>query len=208
MKACQAVKGYEKKVFHFKHPSYLQLKFSCNFWNFEFIPNSFSHMCLPTSLTFLTISSFEIILLSLCYLLQCKRIVFEYGPMILLNAEHLLESNDICTILHACNSPKAEWALAVKKIEHMSRMVWTLWPKFADENQLDDDVSSFCMYICHQKKILSLQIVNYGSDIKFVNCKLCFSVIQIIYYYLQLIFFLQKLRQDYESFSFVLEFDM
>lgn len=38
---------------------------------------------------------------------KCKRIVFEYGPMILLNAEHLLESNDICTILHACNSPKA-----------------------------------------------------------------------------------------------------
>ncbi|WOH01962.1 hypothetical protein DCAR_0521349 [Daucus carota subsp. sativus] len=39
---------------------------------------------------------------------KCKRIVFEYGPMILLNAEHLIESNDICTILHACNSPKAD----------------------------------------------------------------------------------------------------
>lgn len=38
---------------------------------------------------------------------KCKRIVFEYGPMILLKAEHLLESNDICTILHDCNSPKA-----------------------------------------------------------------------------------------------------
>ncbi|KAK1398121.1 Proactivator polypeptide [Heracleum sosnowskyi] len=38
---------------------------------------------------------------------KCKRMVLEYGPMILQNAEHLLESNDICTILRACNSPKA-----------------------------------------------------------------------------------------------------
>lgn len=38
---------------------------------------------------------------------QCKRMVFEYGPIILANAEHLLEANDICTMLHACESSKA-----------------------------------------------------------------------------------------------------
>ncbi|WOG93162.1 hypothetical protein DCAR_0312443 [Daucus carota subsp. sativus] len=37
---------------------------------------------------------------------QCKKMVFEYGPILLVNAEHLLESNDICTMLHACESPK------------------------------------------------------------------------------------------------------
>ncbi|KAK1383411.1 Saposin B domain-containing protein [Heracleum sosnowskyi] len=36
---------------------------------------------------------------------QCKKMVFEYGPVILMNAEHLLESNDVCTMLHACESP-------------------------------------------------------------------------------------------------------
>lgn len=41
------------------------------------------------------------------YETKCKRMVFEYGPIILLNAEHLLESSDICTMLHACNSPQA-----------------------------------------------------------------------------------------------------
>ncbi|KAK8519417.1 hypothetical protein V6N12_025456 [Hibiscus sabdariffa] len=40
------------------------------------------------------------------YVKKCKKIVFEYGPLILVNAEHFLESTDICTILHACNGPK------------------------------------------------------------------------------------------------------
>lgn len=38
---------------------------------------------------------------------QCKRMVFEYGPVILANAEQLLETTDICKALHACNSTKA-----------------------------------------------------------------------------------------------------
>lgn len=38
---------------------------------------------------------------------QCKRMIFEYGPIILANAEHLLESNDVCTMIHACELPKA-----------------------------------------------------------------------------------------------------
>ncbi|KAF3447984.1 hypothetical protein FNV43_RR08691 [Rhamnella rubrinervis] len=36
------------------------------------------------------------------YMKKCKRVVFEYGPLILANAEKFLETNDICTTLHAC----------------------------------------------------------------------------------------------------------
>ncbi|KAK6118210.1 hypothetical protein DH2020_047996 [Rehmannia glutinosa] len=35
---------------------------------------------------------------------KCKRLVFEYAPIILVNAEQFLETNDVCTILHACDS--------------------------------------------------------------------------------------------------------
>ncbi|CAI9774772.1 unnamed protein product [Fraxinus pennsylvanica] len=38
------------------------------------------------------------------YAKKCKRLVFEYGPLILVNAEQFLEKNDLCTALHACNS--------------------------------------------------------------------------------------------------------
>ncbi|KAF5471451.1 hypothetical protein F2P56_008240 [Juglans regia] len=41
------------------------------------------------------------------YVKKCKRMVFEYGPLILANAEKFLETTDICTVLHACNSPAA-----------------------------------------------------------------------------------------------------
>ncbi|KAE8718276.1 putative Cytochrome P450 [Hibiscus syriacus] len=40
------------------------------------------------------------------YVKKCKKMVFEYGPLILVNAEHFLETTDICTILHACNGAK------------------------------------------------------------------------------------------------------
>ncbi|XWS09482.1 hypothetical protein CRYUN_Cryun40dG0088500 [Craigia yunnanensis] len=40
------------------------------------------------------------------YVKKCKRIVFDYGPLILANAEHFLETTDVCTILHACNGAK------------------------------------------------------------------------------------------------------
>ncbi|KAK6943390.1 Saposin-like type B, region 1 [Dillenia turbinata] len=36
------------------------------------------------------------------YVKKCKKLVFEYGPLILANAEQFLESTDICTALHAC----------------------------------------------------------------------------------------------------------
>jgi saposin len=35
---------------------------------------------------------------------KCKRLVFEYTPVILVNAEQFLETNDICAILHTCDS--------------------------------------------------------------------------------------------------------
>ncbi|XP_050383551.1 uncharacterized protein LOC126800265 [Argentina anserina] len=37
------------------------------------------------------------------YVKKCKRLVFQYGPLILVNAEEYLEKTDICTALHACN---------------------------------------------------------------------------------------------------------
>ncbi|XP_031264593.1 prosaposin-like isoform X1 [Pistacia vera] len=39
------------------------------------------------------------------YVKKCKKMVFEYGPLILTNAEQFLETTDVCTMLHACNSP-------------------------------------------------------------------------------------------------------
>jgi saposin len=33
---------------------------------------------------------------------KCKKLVFEYGPLVLVNAEEYLVKNDICTLLRAC----------------------------------------------------------------------------------------------------------
>uniref|UniRef100_A0A0D6R2G8 Saposin B-type domain-containing protein n=1 Tax=Araucaria cunninghamii TaxID=56994 RepID=A0A0D6R2G8_ARACU len=38
------------------------------------------------------------------YTKECKRLVFEYGPLILTNMEKYLDSNDICSELHVCES--------------------------------------------------------------------------------------------------------
>ncbi|GMH10008.1 hypothetical protein Nepgr_011849 [Nepenthes gracilis] len=39
------------------------------------------------------------------YMKKCKALVFEYGPLILTNAEKFLEKSDICTSFHACTLP-------------------------------------------------------------------------------------------------------
>lgn len=36
---------------------------------------------------------------------QCKKLVFEYGPVILINAEKFLEKKDLCAALHLCKTP-------------------------------------------------------------------------------------------------------
>ncbi|KAK9920284.1 hypothetical protein M0R45_028842 [Rubus argutus] len=41
------------------------------------------------------------------YVKKCKRIVFQYGPLFLVNAEEYLEKTDVCTALHACNPSTA-----------------------------------------------------------------------------------------------------
>ncbi|KAA0050414.1 hypothetical protein IC582_019925 [Cucumis melo] len=46
-------------------------------------------------------------LLSLCDSInyrvkECKKLVFEYGPLILANSEKILEQTDICKAIHAC----------------------------------------------------------------------------------------------------------
>ncbi|CAN8278811.1 unnamed protein product [Cochlearia groenlandica] len=37
---------------------------------------------------------------------KCKKLVFEYGPLILVNAEEYLVKNDVCTLLRACPAEK------------------------------------------------------------------------------------------------------
>jgi len=37
---------------------------------------------------------------------QCKRLVLQYIPLILVNGEKFLEKNDICEILKACDAGK------------------------------------------------------------------------------------------------------
>jgi len=58
-------------------------------------------------------SEFEIIqlLLKECnklqgHVQQCKRLVLQYIPLILVNGEKFLEKNDVCTILKACDAGK------------------------------------------------------------------------------------------------------
>jgi saposin len=38
---------------------------------------------------------------------KCKTLVFEYGPLILVNAEEFLVKNDVCTLLRACPPEKS-----------------------------------------------------------------------------------------------------
>ncbi|XP_021893848.1 prosaposin isoform X2 [Carica papaya] len=46
---------------------------------------------------------------------QCKKMVFEYGPLILVNAEQFLEKTDVCTMLGACK-PGTEKASEVVNV--------------------------------------------------------------------------------------------
>lgn len=40
------------------------------------------------------------------YSKKCKQLVFEYAPVIMVNAEQFLETNDICSAIHACDGPE------------------------------------------------------------------------------------------------------
>ncbi|XP_055807572.1 uncharacterized protein LOC129876228 [Solanum dulcamara] len=53
------------------------------------------------------------------YANKCKKMVFEYAPVILINAENFLEKNDVCTILHACQP-------AIDKEEALPKMQTSL----------------------------------------------------------------------------------
>ncbi|XP_019184325.1 PREDICTED: prosaposin-like [Ipomoea nil] len=48
---------------------------------------------------------------------KCKKLVFEYAPLILVNAEQFLETNDVCTLLHVCPSPTIGIDLALPRME-------------------------------------------------------------------------------------------
>ncbi|XP_043725437.1 prosaposin [Telopea speciosissima] len=38
------------------------------------------------------------------YVKECKKLVFEYGPLLMDNAEQFLEMTDVCAVLHACKT--------------------------------------------------------------------------------------------------------
>ncbi|KAJ6407675.1 hypothetical protein OIU84_011045 [Salix udensis] len=48
------------------------------------------------------------------YAKKCKRLVFEYGPLILINAEQFLETTDVCTLLHACKDSGEQASTTLK----------------------------------------------------------------------------------------------
>ncbi|KAL3536600.1 hypothetical protein ACH5RR_005061 [Cinchona calisaya] len=54
------------------------------------------------------------------YVEKCKRLVFEYVPVILVNAEQFLETKDICTMLHACDSAAQGLASSEKSMHAAS----------------------------------------------------------------------------------------
>lgn len=41
------------------------------------------------------------------YAQECKRLIFQYGPLILANGEKFLETTDICAYMHACQANQA-----------------------------------------------------------------------------------------------------
>ncbi|CAK9319813.1 unnamed protein product [Citrullus colocynthis] len=44
---------------------------------------------------------------------ECKKLVFEYGPLILANSEKILEQTDICKAIHACpGEPRGDNAVS------------------------------------------------------------------------------------------------
>ncbi|CAA7389290.1 unnamed protein product [Spirodela intermedia] len=45
------------------------------------------------------------------YKQQCKKLVFEYGPLILVNAEKFLETTDVCVTIRACKPSPTETAV-------------------------------------------------------------------------------------------------
>lgn len=53
------------------------------------------------------------------YAQKCKSMVFEFGPLLLTNAEKFIEEADICNRFHACRNPQgdAEQALVEGNIE-------------------------------------------------------------------------------------------
>lgn len=41
------------------------------------------------------------------YMKKCKSLVFEFGPMILIDAQKFIEKTDICSTFHACSKPQS-----------------------------------------------------------------------------------------------------
>ncbi|RWW27457.1 hypothetical protein GW17_00008103 [Ensete ventricosum] len=42
------------------------------------------------------------------YAKKCKKMVLEYGPLILVNAENFLQKNDVCAAIRACQDSEED----------------------------------------------------------------------------------------------------
>ncbi|XP_064946693.1 uncharacterized protein LOC135671640 isoform X2 [Musa acuminata AAA Group] len=52
------------------------------------------------------------------YVKECKKLVLQYGPLILVNGEKFLENTDVCTAIHACKTSKVELISTVLVAEY------------------------------------------------------------------------------------------
>ncbi|RWW23926.1 hypothetical protein GW17_00011806 [Ensete ventricosum] len=52
------------------------------------------------------------------YVKECKKLVLQYGPLILINGEKFLENTDVCTAIHACKTSKVELISTVLVAEY------------------------------------------------------------------------------------------
>lgn len=96
LKACYSMENYETKV----RETFFLL---CEFSSFHKSWLQLSSWTLRT-LKWTSLRSNELECGPMIFL-QCKKMVFEYAPLLIANTAQFLETHDICITVHACNAP-------------------------------------------------------------------------------------------------------
>ncbi|RRT41849.1 hypothetical protein B296_00057488, partial [Ensete ventricosum] len=95
LKGCNKMGNYAKKV---SFPIFICLVVCGSFYRFQ--PNSVNYL--------LIINMAKMTLAFLFFFSQCKKMVLEYGPLILINAENFLQKNDVCAAIRACQDSEED----------------------------------------------------------------------------------------------------
>ncbi|KAH1235284.1 Prosaposin [Glycine max] len=123
------------------------------------------------------------------YANKCKRMVFEYGHLIFDHAEKILETTDICTIIHACRSSDVAGQQAFLSGEHeLSCKLFELSRKpdacalceeystkvldYLNENKTQQEIIDILHNICHQTssfKQKCITLVDYYAPLFFLE---------------------------------------